>query len=381
MLVRNINYEVPSLKKQIAKCEQSSEESLKKSKDMVKSQNSIRSEYNAICAQLGIKGDNIRRELIDKLKDLPRLYAEVAGAAPDLQKAVTLYGDFSKAHNVLPLLQHVIRVGNSTVYEFLYSEAPLSIEEPSLQISLEDEDTVTDNDQEIDFGDGEIDFGNGGDGLEAAEGDIDWGDIQVEAHPEAEIDFEISLEESGIVVEGAGMSGGVAKNDEAFTVLDSPKYRDQFLDELYELEAFLKMRLFELSAQTNFIAIALLDQISGQDVDTIQEMLGHTEVCLTKVLNPQLQYLNQVKHSSSYIDILSARLRQKLMAIDKLKGNEEDLKAKAVKLQQEAIDLRPNLERIVAQTKILQEHIENDISKKYKNRIVNLIGGINAIRI
>lgn len=378
ILVRNINYEIPGLKKQIAKLEQVSEETLKKSKDVVKSQNSIRSEYNAICSQLGIAGDNIRKELIERLKDLPRLFDDVASITPGLQKAATLYGDYAKSKEVLPLLRHVIKLGNTTVYEFLYSEAPLSVEEPQLLITMEDP-VAARGDNEIDFGDGggEIDFGD--ENVETVEGDIDWGGIEVDdgAGQDQQIDFDISLEESGIVVEGGGMSGGVARNEEAFTVLDAEKYRDQFIDELYELESFLKMRLFELTAKTEFIA--MLDEIVGQDLDTVQEMLGLVEVSLAKVQNPQLMYLHQVKHSSSYIDILSAKVNQKLKAIEKLKVAEVELKEKSVKLQQEANDLRPSLQKSIAQTKALQEKIEGDISKKYKNRDVNLMGGMNTI--
>lgn len=382
ILVRNISFEIPGLKKQIAKFEQLSEESLKKSKDVVKSQNSIRSEYNAICSQLGIQGDNIRKELIEKLDDLPKLFKDVADATPELLKAANLYGEYAKSKEILPLLRHVIKSGNTTVYEFLYSEAPLSIEEPPLLIApQEGESSNLDvGGGEIDFGDedeagnGEIDFGNDNN----AEGDIDWGDVQLDGgQAQQAIDFDISLEESGIVVEGGGLSGGVARDEEAYTVFDAAKYRDQFIDELYELESFLKMRLAELTAKTEFIA--MLDEIVGQDVDTVQEMLAHVEVCLTKILHPQMQYLHQVKHSVSYIDILSAKVRQKLNAIEKLRQTEAELKEKSVKFQQEANGLRPNLARTIAQTKVLQELIESDISKKYKNRVVNLMGGVNSL--
>lgn len=356
--------------------EQLGEEAAKKAKDSAKSQNTIRAEFNATCNQLGIKGENIRMELVQKLSDLPKLYNEVANSTPDLLKASNLYAGYSKNEEVLPLLRHVIKSGNTTVYEFLYSEPPLSVEEPGLMLAIETENEVKDN-QEIDFGDDdEIDFGE----IETVGGEIDWGDIVMDsATSNYEIDLNTSLEESGIVVEGGGISGGVAKNEEALSVLDCIKFRDQFIDELYELESFLKMRLFELTSKTDLISMTLLDEIAGQDLDTIQEMLGNVEICLTKALNPQLQYLYQVKHSASYIDILSAKVRQKMSAIEKLKLNEVDLKEKSKKCQQDANDLRPNMVRTIAQTKSLQDLIEQDISKRYKNRDVNLMGGVNTL--
>lgn len=65
-------------------------------------------------------------------------------------------------------------------------------------------------------------------------GDIDWGaDDEANA---AEIDFDISIKDSGITIESSGMEGGVAKNYEALSVLDSPNHREQFLDELFEVK-------------------------------------------------------------------------------------------------------------------------------------------------
>lgn len=60
--------------------------------------------------------------------------------------------------------------------------------------------------------------------------EIDWGDIG-----EAAAIADVSLEESGIVVADSGLDGGVARGEEAFTVLDSPLHRDQFIDEIYEV--------------------------------------------------------------------------------------------------------------------------------------------------
>lgn len=62
------------------------------------------------------------------------------------------------------------------------------------------------------------------------DGEIDWGDVGV---PEAIA--EISLEESGIVVSDSGLDGGVARGEEAYTVLDNPFHRDQFIDEVFEV--------------------------------------------------------------------------------------------------------------------------------------------------
>uniref|UniRef100_A0A7G3AEP5 Putative cdk5 activator-binding protein n=1 Tax=Lutzomyia longipalpis TaxID=7200 RepID=A0A7G3AEP5_LUTLO len=384
ILVRNITFEIPSLKKQITKFEQLSEEAAKKAKDMSKSQNAIRGEFTVLCQQLGIKGEEIKAELKVKLEQLPQMFGEIAAKVSALDKAVNLYGEYCKNKNCLQIIRHVSTAGNSTVYEFLYSEAPLSIEEPQIDFG-DDDGNPSSNDHEIDFGDGaNIDFGDAG-AIDFGESDItlqsgneiDWGDGVEAVTDPAEINFDISLEESGIVVEGGGQSGGVARGEEALSILDAPTYRDRFIDELLELEAFLKMRLYELTttSESSMLSMTFLDEIAGQDTNTIQQMIVNVEVVLANTLQPQLQYLHQVKHSPRYIDILSAKVRQKLTAIDKLKENEKLSKEKSVRYLEEAAKLRPDLEKAIKHTKTLQQQIESDISKRYKNRTVNLMGG------
>lgn len=79
--------------------------------------------------------------------------------------------------------------------------------------------------QEIDFGE-EVNLDTGD--------DIDWGDEDAEQSA-AEIDHNIFLEESGIVVEAAGHEGGVAIGSEAYTILDNPITRSEFINQLFEV--------------------------------------------------------------------------------------------------------------------------------------------------
>ena len=67
------------------------------------------------------------------------------------------------------------------------------------------------------------------------DGEIDWGDAEVEHVHVPDIDFNISLEESGIVVEDSGNDGGTAIRNEALTILDNPASRNDFIDQLFEV--------------------------------------------------------------------------------------------------------------------------------------------------
>lgn len=359
ILSRNVSYEIPNVRKQIAHLEKLSEESLRKSQDSIKSENILKSEYNASCLQLGIKGDKIKGELTEKLKDLPELQSQVAKKIPDLQKAVGLYENFSGNKYCLPLIKHIIKSGNTTVYEYKYSEPPVNIVEPPLPYTLDD-DEQTNN--EIDFGENqEIDFGaeTASAGIDLEVGDIDWGTGEEAVDDGQEIDFSISLEESGIIVEEVGMVGGTAKDDEAFTILDSPQYRDVVLDELFELESFLKMRLYELATndKVHVISMSLLDGFTDHDAKTVTNMIATVDVVITSLTTSLIQQLYQIKHSPKYVDILTNKLRHKLRAVDKLQSMQKILKVKSVELRQESVNLRPTLEKLIEQTKTLQKYV------------------------
>lgn len=358
ILTRNVSYEIPNVRKQISQFEKLAEEALRKSQDSVKSENILRNEYSTACRQLGIKGERIKAELTEKLKDLPELQAQVAQRIPELKKAVDLYENFSGNKHCLPVIKHIVKSGNTTVYEYKFSEPPVTVEEPPLPFKLDDDEQLN---NEIDFGEGqEIDFGGDDLAVNVEVGDIDWGAGEVEESPE--IDFNISLEESGIVVEGAGMSGGVAKDDEAFTILDSPLYRDVVLDELYELESFLKMRLYELATndKVHIISMSLLDGFTDHDAKTVTNMIALVNVVITSLTTSLIQQLYQIKHSPKYVDILTNKLRHKLRAVDKLQTMQKVLKEKSVELKQQSVDLRPTLDKLIGQTKTLQQHVSGN---------------------
>lgn len=155
------------------------------------------------------------------------------------------------------------------------------------------------------------------------------------------------------------MSGGVAKDVEAFNLLDSPQYRDTFLDELYELESFLKMRLYELQSndKVHVISMSLLDGFTDHDLKTINEMLAIVDDIINSISTSLIMQLHQIKHSPKYVDILTNKLRQKLRGIEKFKRNQVTLKEKSVELKQQASDLRPNLVKMTEQTKLLLRNV------------------------
>lgn len=400
MMIRNMNYEVPGFKKQIQKLEQMQNELDKKEAEYKKSESIAESEFNTICKQLGISGHHIKRELVERLAELPEIYQSVAKKTKSVANVVEFYNAFveytlGRSHNggCVPIVNYIIEKGNTTTYEWTYGEAPLSVVETPLDISLDDDENQL-NDT-IDFGDGPVDGANisgldlngsidfGEVSLEA-EGDIDWGDVNADQIAIENIDYNVSLE-SGIVVEGDGHDGGVATGKEALTILDNPTTRNDFIDQLFELEAFLKLRLYEFKGDNskNLLSMSQMQEASPilqlATLDSTQKMLDNVQIILSEILDSKVQHLHNIKHSPRYVDALVATLKQKLCLVEKMKSLQKAIKEKKEEIRQQVLDIQPILKLVIKRTKELQNEIEKDISKKYKNRSVHLTGGINTL--
>ncbi|KAJ8922458.1 hypothetical protein NQ315_004405 [Exocentrus adspersus] len=395
VLIRNVSYEIPSLRKQVTKLEQSQLDCEKKIKDYSKVETLTSKEFTASCEQLGIAGKKIKQELVELLKELPALYKGTAEKIKIVKPAVELYTEFTNfllgnsEGEVLSILKYLIENGNTTTYEYMYGEKPVRVEEQSL--ANVEEGSENDSDK-IDFGDivdfqintenNAIDFGdvNTGDAQ-----DIDWGssnpeeDFEIVTHE----DLEINLEESGIVVEKSGMDGGVAKGEEALTILDNPKTREQIINNLVELSAFLKMRLYEMSNDSDLLAMTQMQDaptiLQMQTIESITKLSDCVNVALDELTNKRISHLHNIKHSPRYVDILTASLNQKLAAVEKMKANKAVLEKKISELRSEARGIEPVIKLLIERTKQMQRDIQEDVSKKYKGRVVNIVGGINML--
>lgn len=403
ILIRNTNFEVPSLRKQITKLEQLHNEYIKKEKDYMKAENTSRNEFNATCKQLGIPGKQIKNELSNILEELPEIYEKVGQNFKTIKTAIDVFAAFvefnsvkDKSNNCLSLIKYIVENGNTSCYEWTYGEKPIALELPQSIITDIEEKPKTDgidfgDSNEIDFGGldtaanidfGNIDFGD----VKVEKGEIDWGNLNTDENEQAgnqEIDFDISLEESGIIVEEAGIEGGVARGMDALTLLDNPRTRNQVIDELMELQAFLKMRLYEMSGENDLLTISHMQNapaiLQMQTLETVSSMMGTLEIILNELTNNRTMHLHNIKHSPKYIDMLVHQLKQKITVTDKMQQSRKIVLEKAEEARQEALEIQPVIDLIVEKTKILQEQIENEISKKYKNRVVNIIGGIKTL--
>lgn len=396
IIIRNVNYEIPSLKKQIAKLEQTQAESEKKIKDYKKSEATAMKEFTTACEQLGIEGKDLKKELLGLLKELPAIYKTTSEKIKIVKPAIELYVEFCKylsgkehigEFEVLGALRYLVENGNTTTYEYTYGEKPLKIEEEKESIETEKDEAEIDfgDDNAIDFGNVDIDFGDSTPEIVAEDANIDWGGLKREDSFEIVdySDVDVNLEESGIIVEKSGTDGGVARGEEALTILDNPKTREQIINNLMELNAFLKLRLFELSTESNSFAISQMQDapviLQMQTIESVTALSDCVHLALDQLTNKRIQHLHNIKHSPKYVDILTANLKQKLSLAERMKTNVKLLEKKIQELSGEIKKIHPTIKVLMEASKQLQKEVESDISKKYKGRVVNLIGGVNSL--
>ncbi|XP_042331797.1 CDK5 regulatory subunit-associated protein 3 [Sceloporus undulatus] len=390
LLVRNVNYEIPSLKKQISKCQQLQQEYSRKEEECQLAATEMRERFYTSCKQYGITGDNVHRELLALVKDLPSQLDEIGAGASGLLEAIDLYQACvqfvcdNSTEQVVPLLRHVQARGNTTIYEWRRGVKPTSIERPKTE---EVKEEAVD---EIDWGDfgaesasvsAAVDYGIS---VEGTSEDIDWG-ISLESETQedstAGINWGDQTKDAGqIVVLEAGSEApeGVAQGPDAFTILETPETRNQFIDELMELEIFLSQRIVETSEEADILAVSQFQLapaiLQDQTKEKLEAMVASIQDLIGRLTSLRMQHLFMILASPRYVDRVTELLHQKLKQADLLLLKKDLMIKKRQEALEEQASLEPKLDLLVQKTRDLQKLIEADISKRYSGRPVNLMG-------
>lgn len=79
------------------------------------------------------------------------------------------------------------------------------------------------------------------------------------------------------------------------------------------MEAFLKMRLFELNSleNSNSATFIIMDGIDDHTVDSISRILTDVQIVLDKATSELIQHLHQLKHSDKYDSNFKLKLNTK----------------------------------------------------------------------
>ncbi|XP_045841848.1 CDK5 regulatory subunit-associated protein 3 [Meles meles] len=385
LLVRNVSYEIPSLKKQIARCQQLQQEYSRKEEEGQAGAAELREQFYHSCKQYGVTGDNIRRELLALVKELPNQLAEIGAGTRALGEAIDLYQACvgfvceRPEEQVLPMLRYVQRRGNSTVYEWRTGTEPSVVERPHLEEPPEpvEEDA-------IDWGDFGVEVASEGpdSGISAQAAGIDWG-ISLESDSKEAggdgIDWGDDAALQITVLEaGTQAPEGVARGPDALTLLEYPETRNQFIDELMELEIFLSQRAVEMSEEADILSMSQFQLapaiLQGQTKEKMLTMVSALQDLIGRLTSLRMQHLFMILASPRYVDRVTEFLQQKLKQSQLLALKKELMAQKQQEALQEQAALEPKLDLLLEKTRELQKLIEADISKRYNGRPVNLMG-------
>jgi len=200
--------------------------------------------------------------------------------------------------------------------------------------------------------------------MEMVEGDssdvIDFGDVDVSS--------------LGIVVEEGGLAGGVARDEEALSILDNRRTRTLILDELEELAAFLTQRLAEKSSSSSKFSLISASSQEESDEETLSARLQSVESLIGKLSEPRMLQLQLIRSSPQVVTRLVEKLKGYLKMVEKVKRGRVDLENRRVQAAKDRIEATKQLAIVTERTKDVKEELERDISSRYKGRPVNIMG-------
>ncbi|XP_059725292.1 CDK5 regulatory subunit-associated protein 3 isoform X9 [Haemorhous mexicanus] len=401
LLGRSISYELPALRRQRGRWQQAQQELARREDECQLRAGELRERFLGSCRQYGIAGEDVRRELLAQVQALPSLLSRVGDSASALGDAIELYQACvafvcdSPGAEALPLLRHVVSHGNSSVFRWRTGQEPLRLERPEPPEAPEPPPGDT-----IDWGDFPVEPPQGGDidwGITvepSAQGDdgIDWGNGEkgqegtTTAEPSPQGDDGIDWGDGGgqegtITVLEAGTEApeGVARGSDALTLLENPETRNQFIDELMELELFLAQRLLELEDEAmDVVAMSQLQLapavLQGQSSEHLRAQLATARDLLAQLCSRSVQHLCMILASPRYVERVTALLRQQLLQAELQLAKREALGRRRRQALAEQAALEPRLRRLQESARELQGLIEADISKRYGGRPVNLMG-------
>jgi len=159
--------------------------------------------------------------------------------------------------------------------------------------------------------------------------------------------------------------------------------RNAFIDELLELQYFLEQRLFEMQSEADMITVNQFqlapDIIQMHTKESTETMLQLVLGIMRELTSKKMKNLYLIKSSPRYVDRIADSLLQKLQVSEKLIKQAASLNKKNKEAAEVQVETQPKLQVLVKKTKSLQKQIENEISSRYKNRKVNIMGEINSI--
>lgn len=163
-------------------------------------------------------------------------------------------------------------------------------------------------------------------------------------------------------------------------ILELRETRNQFLNNLHELEAFFNQTLFNLS-QPEHRSSAFSSQSSAEtqryDEQQIEVVINKIKTILRIFNRDDNKILFLMNDSPLFVENLRERLASKLKQADDCASKAETLKERMEEIDKQIRDTELNLKKSIAGAKELQGKIESSLTALYGGRPINIMGCVS----
>jgi hypothetical protein len=353
-LSRETNYEIPGIRKLVQKLNKEKEDAEKEKANLLRKAQQFNAEHQRLAQSYGIKGLNVIEELQEQSKNLSTVMNDMVTLAKNLMSGLEFYREYAttrskqESEKFLPTLHHVITKGNTTVFEMRHGEAP-----DKIIVEERNAGSVTNsNPSEIELVNDEIDFG---DDLPSSS-ESSSGFVHVSNNDDTFIQVD----------EVCDANEKVAKGDEARLVLEFRKTRNQFINNLHELDAFFRQLISDEQTDSS--------QFSKNEMNKQSSIIRQIIDIANKDKN---RVLFQISDSPSFIESINDRFSAKIKQASDCSERANLVDAKIDNIQLQIKDAEVQLKRSIVAARELREKVESSISELYKGRPINIMGCVN----
>lgn len=404
ILSRNVDYEIPFLKKQVAKNQQLVEDLDRKSADLIKSASVHAIRFQEECEKQQVDSSAVKKDAVAldaaillKGRNLPGLLETsvcLLGSS-DLLDSIKYYEDFTISHSpqvdsseMLKALKEVIGKSSeepdaSMLESWIDLFEPDASNHDTATAAKELDASLVDASIEISWDNLEMEVGSGVPEPESStKDDISWDidisgageDTQVvwDADPPQmdESDATSSLTCDNVKTGIMHMLQSCSK--EARRMAVDMKYRNQVINDLLELKAFLGQRLKE--TQVSQDSAMTTPNFDSSRIKTLQSSISEAA---SKIQSTDIAALDSIITRRGNRDRIAKSLIQVSGKEQKNITAARDLGIRKVSLQRQLVSDSAKLSALVRETQAIKSAVEKCLGEKIQRKI-NIQGSIHA---